>query len=323
MRSKTISKALAVLLALVMVFGISVTVFAEEAEGDKEAEAVAEEMAIPTTEESIFIAPLRPENAQELMDLFALISGEEGEESFDLAMLLAGEENELTDEEIEALQEALEGFDEALSYGYLTSEGTAIIDAAALELEDGEIIKAIVLNEGKPAIIETEVADGVASFEVTEPSVCFAFALAEEDAAEEEGEAIPTAEGSIFIAPLRPENAQPLMDLFAEITGEEGKTSFDLAMLLAGEDNELTDEELGALEEALEGFDVALSNGYLTSEGTAIIDAAALELEDGDIIKGIVLNEGKPAVVEIEVEEEVAPFEVIEPSVCFIFALSE
>jgi len=135
-----------------------------------------------------------------------------------------------------------------------------------------------------------------------------------------EGEAIPTAEGSIFIAPLRPENAQPLMDLFAEITGEEGKTSFDLAMLLAGEENELSEEEISALKEGLEGFNNALSDGYLTDVGEAVFDAAALNLNDGDTVKCIVMNGGKPAVVEAQAADGVCVFEVTEPSVCFAFA---
>jgi len=310
-------KLLALIFTAVLILG-AVPAIADdtaEAPGTEEAAAgqVAEETAIPTAEGSIFIAPLRPENAQPLMDLFAEINGEEGRTSFDLAMLLAGEENELSEDEINALKESLEGFNKTLSDGYLTDVGDAVIDAAALGLKDGDIVKGIVLNDGKPAVVEAEVADGVCKFEVKEPSVCFAFGFTK-------FLAIPTAEGSIFIAPLRPENAQPLMDLFGEINGEEGKTSFDLAMLLAGEENELSEDEINALKESLEGFNKALANGYLTDVGDAVIDAAALELKDGDIIKGIVLNGGKPAVVEAEAADGVCKFEVTEPSVCFAFS---
>lgn len=146
-----------------------------EESAEEEVPAEAEETAIPTAEESIFIAPLRPENAQQFMDLFAEINGEDGKTSFDLAMLLAGDDNELGEDEINSLKDALDGFDHALSNGYLTDVGSAVIDADALGLEDGTIVKSIVLNSGKPVVVESEVADGICSFEVTEPSVCFAF----------------------------------------------------------------------------------------------------------------------------------------------------
>lgn len=140
---------------------------------------------------------------------------------------------------------------------------------------------------------------------------------------ESEGTAIPTVEGSIFVAPLRPENAQALMDAFEKITGEAGSTSYDLALLLAGEDSELVDEELAALEAAFEGFDTPLADGYLTDKGTAIFDAVALGLEDGDEIVCLVLQEGKPAFIESEAKDGKCEFEVAEPSVCFVFAATE
>ena len=146
---------------------------ADEEIGEEIAAEVAEEV-LPTVEGSIFVAPLRPENAQALMDLFAVITGEEGESSFDLAMMLVGEE-EPTEEEIEALKSELEGFEEALSYGYLTEVGTALIDAGALGLEDGDVVKGVVMIEGKPAVTEAEVVEGVIALEVIEPSVCFMF----------------------------------------------------------------------------------------------------------------------------------------------------
>ena len=139
-------------------------------------------------------------------------------------------------------------------------------------------------------------------------------------AEESEGTAVPTVEGSIFVAPLRPENAQALMDAFEKITGEEGNTSYDLALMLAGEENELTDEELAALEEAFDGFETPLSDGYLTDKGAVIFDAVALGLEDGDKIVCLVMQEGKPAFVESEARDGKCEFEVEEPSVCFVFA---
>lgn len=142
-------------------------------------------------------------------------------------------------------------------------------------------------------------------------------------AEESEGTAVPTVEGSIFVAPLRPENAQALMDAFEKITGEEGNTSYDLALMLAGEENELTDEELAALEEAFDGFETPLSDGYLTDKGTVIFDAVALGLEDGDKIVCLVMQEGKPAFVESEAKDGKCEFEAKEPSVCFVFAETE
>ena len=142
-------------------------------------------------------------------------------------------------------------------------------------------------------------------------------------AEESEGTAVPTVEGSIFVAPLRPENAQALMDAFEKITGEEGNTSYDLALMLAGEENELTDEELAALEEAFDGFETPLSDGYLTDKGAVIFDAVALGLEDGDKIVCLVMQEGKPAFVESEAKDGKCEFEAKEPSVCFVFAETE
>ena len=139
-------------------------------------------------------------------------------------------------------------------------------------------------------------------------------------AEESEGTAVPTVEGSIFVAPLRPENAQALMDAFEKITGEEGNTSYDLALMLAGEENELTDEELAALEKAFDGYETPLSDGYLTDKGAVIFDAVALGLEDGDKIVCLVMQEGKPAFVESEARDGKCEFEVEEPSVCFVFA---
>ena len=156
---------------------------------------------------------------------------------------------------------------------------------------------------------------------VTSEAASTASAPSTSSAAEEsEGTAVPTVEGSIFVAPLRPENAQALMDAFEKITGEEGNTSYDLALMLAGEENELTDEELAALEKAFDGYETPLSDGYLTDKGAVIFDAVALGLEDGDKIVCLVMQEGKPAFVESEAKDGKCEFEVEEPSVCFVFA---
>ena len=156
---------------------------------------------------------------------------------------------------------------------------------------------------------------------VTSEAASTASAPSTSSAAEEsEGTAVPTVEGSIFVAPLRPENAQALMDAFEKITGEEGNTSYDLALMLAGEENELTDEELAALEKAFDGYETPLSDGYLTDKGAVIFDAVALGLEDGDKIVCLVMQEGKPAFVESEARDGKCEFEVEEPSVCFVFA---
>ena len=190
---------------------------------------------------------------------------------------------------------------------------TALFCAATLVFSSVPVIAADSTSSAAESV--TSEAASTAST-ASAPSTSSASSAAEES----EGTAVPTVEGSIFVAPLRPENAQALMDAFEKITGEEGNTSYDLALMLAGEENELTDEELAALEKAFDGYETPLSDGYLTDKGAVIFDAVALGLEDGDKIVCLVMQEGKPAFVESEARDGKCEFEVEEPSVCFVFA---
>ena len=190
---------------------------------------------------------------------------------------------------------------------------TALFCAATLVFSSVPVIAADSTSSAAESVTSEAASTASTTSTASTPSTSSA-------AEESEGTAVPTVEGSIFVAPLRPENAQALMDAFEKITGEEGNTSYDLALMLAGEENELTDEELAALEKAFDGYETPLSDGYLTDKGAVIFDAVALGLEDGDKIVCLVMQEGKPAFVESEAKDGKCEFEVEEPSVCFVFA---
>ena len=168
---------------------------------------------------------------------------------------------------------------------------TALFCAATLVFSSVPVIAADSTSSAAESVTSEAASTASTTSTASTPSTSSA-------AEESEGTAVPTVEGSIFVAPLRPENAQALMDAFEKITGEEGNTSYDLALMLAGEENELTDEELAALEKAFDGYETPLSDGYLTDKGAVIFDAVALGLEDGDKIVCLVMQEGKPAFVE-------------------------